>query len=206
MTCTIPSRSNTSRTWLLSPHWVDGWMWGGTLGLSSDQWPTDRGKRWERPSEPDTTINKPKEEKPHSTAHGEESCIWEQEATREDLGKHTHNFKWIFAASSLQVKKSWWSWRVNYLYEWNIISAKCATHAMSSSCSESLYKHTRIASGYFWEINFSAYGLSDLSPDTPKITSLLVLLMSIITKARGARLCIIKKGMSRGDPPNPRRI
>lgn len=105
MTCTIPSRSNTSRTWLLFPHWMDGWMWGGTLGFRSGQRPTDRGKGWQRPSEPDMTINKPKEEKPHSSAHGEESCIWKQEATREDLGKHTHNFKWIFAASSVQVKK-----------------------------------------------------------------------------------------------------
>ena len=39
-----------------------------------------------------------------------------------------------------------------------------------------------------------------MSPETPKITSLLVLLMSVITKACRAWLCIIKIGISQGDP------
>ena len=150
MICKAPSRSNTSSRQLLP---LIGWMnvrRGSGLQLWS-QWTTDRGKQCERPSEPDVTIEEPKEKKPHMTIHGEESCMWNQEGTREELGKHIHNWKWIFAALSLKVKKRWWGLRVNYLYELNIISAKRATHAMRSSCSESLCKHTLIANGYFWK-------------------------------------------------------
>lgn len=41
---------------------------------------------------PDVTISEPKDEKSHITADGE-SCMWEQEVTREELGQHTWNFK-----------------------------------------------------------------------------------------------------------------